>query len=297
MEIVSQSLSVLAFFYFRVNERPMSKIKDYLHEVIFEAETPEGKAFDVILLVSILLSVLVVFLESVSSYREQYGEWFYALEWFFTILFTVEYVIRIWAVDKPYKYATSFFGVIDLASVIPTYLSFFVGGLQGLLVIRVLRLLRVFRIFKLGHFMNQGKFIIDALRQSRTKILLFLYFVLMVVIIVGTLLYLVEADQDSGFTSIPRSIYWAIVTLTTVGYGDIAPQTELGQILAAIVMLMGYAIIAVPTGIVSSEMSRGLYGRTNPSDHNTRHCPSCSKEGHDIEAKYCKHCGRSLMST
>jgi voltage-gated potassium channel len=145
--------------------------------------------------------------------------------------------------------------------------------------------------------MNQGKFIIDALRQSRTKILLFLYFVLMVVIIVGTLLYLVEADQDSGFTSIPRSIYWAIVTLTTVGCGDIAPQTELGQILAAIVMLMGYAIIAVPTGIVSSEMSRGLYGRTNPSDHNTRHCPSCSKEGHDIEAKYCKHCGRSLMST
>jgi len=297
MEIVSQSLWVLAFFYFRENERSMSKIKDYLHEVIFEAETPEGKAFDVILLVSILLSVLVVFLESVSSYREQYGAWFYALEWFFTILFTLEYVIRIWAVDKPYKYATSFFGVIDLASVIPTYLSFFVGGLQGLLVIRVLRLLRVFRIFKLGHFMNQGKFIIDALRQSRTKILLFLYFVLMVVIIVGTLLYLVEADQDSGFTSIPRSIYWAIVTLTTVGYGDIAPQTELGQILAAIAMLMGYAIIAVPTGIVSSEMSRGLYGRTNPSDHNTRHCPSCSKEGHDVGAKYCKHCGGSLMST
>lgn len=297
MKIESQNLSVLAFFYFRVNERPMSKIKDYLHEVIFEAETPEGKAFDVILLVSILLSVLVVFLESVSSYREQYGEWFYALEWFFTILFTVEYIIRIWAVDKPYKYATSFFGVIDLASVIPTYLSFFVGGLQGLLVIRVLRLLRVFRIFKLGHFMNQGTFIINALRQSRTKILLFLYFVLMVVIIVGTLLYLVEADQDSGFTSIPRSIYWAIVTLTTVGYGDIAPQTELGQILAAIVMLMGYAIIAVPTGIVSSEMSRGLHARTNPSNHNTRHCPSCSKEGHDPEAKYCKYCGGSLMST
>ena len=272
----------------------MSKIKDLLHEVIFEAETPAGKAFDVILLISILLSVLVVFLESVSSYREHYGTLFYRLEWFFTILFTVEYIIRIWAVDKPYKYATSFFGVIDVASVIPTYLSFFVGGLQGLLVIRVLRLLRVFRIFKLGHFMNQGRFIIDALRNSRAKIFLFIYFILMVVIIVGTLLYLVEVDQDSGFTSIPRSIYWAIVTLTTVGYGDIAPASELGQILAAIVMLMGYAIIAVPTGIVSSEMSKGLNAQSNKGENNTRHCPSCSREGHDVEAGFCKYCGSEL---
>lgn len=260
-----------------------------MHDIIFEAETTAGRAFDIILIVSILLSVIVVFLSSVEEYDLKYGSIFHKLEWGFTILFTIEYVTRIWTVNKPWKYVTSFFGVIDLLSIIPTYLSIIIGGAQTLLVIRVLRMLRIFRILKLGHYVSQSQVIIRAVRNSREKLIIFISFILVLVTIIGTVLYLVESGADSGFTSIPRSIYWAIVTLTTVGYGDIAPQTELGQVLAAIIMLMGYAIIAVPTGIVSSE-----FIKNKEEDETTVSCPSCGSYGHSYDAKYCKHCGSPL---
>lgn len=266
-----------------------NKYKEHLHEIIFEADTPTGKLFDIILIVAIIVSVLVVMLESVVHYETVFGELFYTLEWIFTIIFTVEYIFRLYVVYRPLKYATSFFGIIDLLSILPTYLSIFVLGAQSLLVIRILRLLRIFRIFKLGHYLDGSQIIIGALKSSRAKITVFLTFILVMVTIIGSVMYLVEGGQNSSdFTSIPRSIYWAVVTLTTVGYGDITPVTEFGQFLSAIVMIMGYSVIAVPTGIVSAEMANST------TKTNTQSCRFCGKEGHDDDAVHCKYCGELI---
>jgi voltage-gated potassium channel len=267
---------------------PGSRWRSKLHEVIFEADTPAGKAFDLTLLVAILASVLVVVLESVPSVRANYGRELWVAEWGFTILFTVEYVLRLIAVRQPARYARSFFGIVDLLAVLPTYLSVLVPGAQAFLVVRALRLLRVFRIFKLGEFLGEARMLILALKASVRKILVFLAAVLVLVLIIGSVMYLVETPE-SGFTSIPQSIYWAVVTLTTVGYGDIAPQSVLGRILASLVMILGYGLIAVPTGIVTVELSQG---RTKAVS--TQACPNCGLQGHDPDARHCKYCGAPL---
>ncbi len=259
-----------------------------LHEVIFEADTAAGRAFDVLLLCCIVLSVLAVLLESVATVHERYAWLLRAAEWSFTILFTVEYVLRLVSVGRPLRYAISFFGVVDLLAIVPTYLSVLLPGAQTLLVIRALRLLRVFRVLKLVRFVEEARVLGQALRASRHKITVFLGTVLTLVLIVGTLMYLIEGEAN-GFDSIPRGIYWAIVTLTTVGYGDIAPTTVLGQMLASVVMILGYSIIAVPTGIVTVELAKATQGQVS-----TQACPQCSAEGHDVDAKHCKYCGARL---
>ena len=267
-------------------------LRSRLHEIIFEADTPAGRWFDIILLFAIIASVIVVMLESISELNEKYHDVFYALEWGFTILFTVEYLLRLYTVKIPIRYATSFYGVIDFLAIIPTYLSLLISGTQYLLVIRILRLLRVFRVFKLAHFLVEGDIIIQAMRASRAKITVFLMFILLLVTIIGAIMYLVEGYSNPSFSSIPRSIYWSIVTLTTVGYGDITPVTSLGQFISAIVMIMGYAVIAVPTGIVSSEFISQYYKQKKPVT--TQVCINCSLEGHDPDAKFCKYCGFPL---
>ena len=262
-----------------------------MHEIIFEADTPSGKFFDVVLLWAILLSVLAVMLETVESISGQYHDALVVLEWVFTILFSIEYILRLLSVGKPLKYATSFMGIVDLLSTIPTYLSLIVAGPQYLLVIRTIRLLRVFRILKLGRYISEADVLRRALRNSFAKILVFLGGVIILVLILGTLMYLVEGPEH-GFTSIPTSMYWTIVTITTVGYGDIAPATTLGQTIASITMLIGYGIIAVPTGIVTGELARSRIKANK--EISTQACPSCSREGHDANAKHCKFCGEEL---
>ncbi len=258
------------------------------HEVIFEHDTYWGKMFDVLLLWAILLSIAAVMLESVESIRLKYGAYLRILEWGFTIIFTLEYVARILSVRKPIYYITSFYGIIDLLSIVPTYLSYFFVGGQYLMVIRTIRLLRVFRILKLARFLGEGMVIQRALKASRYKITVFFGSVLILVIVMGTVMYLVEGPEN-GFNSIPLSIYWAIVTLTTVGYGDIAPNTVLGKTLASFIMLMGYAIIAVPTGIVTSE-----FAQLSQTTQKGKACDYCGAEGHHIDAVYCHHCGEKL---
>jgi len=260
-----------------------------LHEVIFEADTPGGKAFDVALLICIVLSVLTALLESVQAMRDICGPLFLWMEWIFTILFTIEYALRLLCVRKPMRYAWSFFGVVDLLAIAPSYLSFFFVGAQSLIVIRALRLLRIFRVLKLVHFVGEASMLKAAIRASIRKIIVFLGVVITLVLIVGALMYLIESGEESGFTSIPQSIYWAIVTMTTVGYGDIAPITWLGKVLASVVMIIGYGIIAVPTGIVTVELAGAR--KTTIS---TQACPDCSKEGHDPDAVFCKYCGAKL---
>jgi len=275
-----------------VENTKQHNLKERLHEVIFEADTKKGKLFDQILLVMIIASVVVVMLESVEAISSKYHDVLYILEWFFTILFTIEYILRLYSTYKPVKYATSFFGIIDLLSILPTYLGLiFVAGIEQFAVIRALRLLRVFRIFKMIGFLRQGKIILLALRKSREKILVFLFFVFIVASIFGTMMHLIEGGSNENFDNIPRSIYWAIVTITTVGYGDISPTTPLGQMIAALVMLLGYAVIAVPTGIVSSEM---VMASKKENDISTQACRFCSKEGHDEDAIHCKFCGELL---
>lgn len=259
-----------------------------LHEVIFEADTPAGKAFDIVLLACILLSVLTVMLDSVPSINAGYGETLYIVEWSFTILFTVEYALRLVCVGRPSKYAASFFGVVDLTAILPTYLSILFPGSQYFLVIRVLRALRIFRILKFVQYVGEAHQLMEALRASRRKISIFLFTVLNLVTVLGSLMYLIEGEEN-GFTSIPRSIYWAIVTLTTVGYGDISPKTPLGMAVAAFIMILGYGIIAVPTGIVTAEMAAVRYRGVD-----TRACRECSTEGHDVDAAFCKECGARL---
>jgi voltage-gated potassium channel len=265
-----------------------SGIREKLHEIIFEAETLEGKAFDVALMITIILSVIAVLLESVAGVRARYGTWLRAFEWLMTILFTIEYCLRLFCVGKPLRYARSFYGIVDLMAIIPTYLSAFVIGAQSLIVIRALRLLRVFRVLKLVHFVGEARELRTALRASARKIIIFLGAVLTIVVIVGAVIYLIEGEEH-GFISIPESIYWAIVTMTTVGYGDIAPQTAPGKFLAAAIMILGYGIIAVPTGIVSVEIAGVARRRIS-----TRACPQCASEGHDTDAIFCKSCGARL---
>jgi len=268
--------------------------REKLHEIIFEADTKAGRNFDIILMIAILASVVVVMLESVPSYAENYGGIFIFLEWIFTIFFTIEYILRLYCVYKPIKYAKSFFGIIDLISILPSFLSLIVPGTQSLMIIRGLRLLRVFRIFKLANFLSQGQVIITALKASRPKIAVFILFILLMVSIFGSLMYLIEGHVNENFDSIPRSVYWAIVTLTTVGYGDIYPVTAFGQFISAIIMIAGYAVIAVPTGIVTSEVINAHDLNEEDIELSTQSCRFCSKEGHDVDAEYCKYCGEQL---
>jgi len=257
-----------------------------LHEVIFESDTPAGKAFDVALIVTIMLSMVVVLLESVVWIRDQYGTLLRVAEWFFTLLFTIEYILRLLCVGRPLRYARSFFGVVDLLSILPTYVSLVLPGVQAMTVIRTLRILRVFRVLKLANYVSESELLLRALVASRRKIAIFLFAVASIVVICGSLMYLVEGPEH-GFTSIPRGIYWAVVTLTTVGYGDISPETPFGQAVAACIMILGYGIIAVPTGIMSAELVqvRSVSGQA---------CPSCGSSGHELDAAHCKFCGERL---
>jgi len=265
-----------------------NRFRQWLHEIIFEADTAGGKLFDVLLIVSIVVSVVLVMLDSVAEINAAHGALLYAGEWFFTLLFTVEYLLRLYSIGRPLAYATSFFGLVDLMAILPTYLSILLPGTQFLLVIRILRVLRIFRVLKLVPYVGEGRMLIQALRASRRKIIVFLFTVLTLVIVFGSLMYLIE-DAVNGFTSIPRCIYWAVVTLTTVGYGDISPQTNLGQLVAAFIMIIGYGIIAVPTGIVTVELSHAFSKKLS-----TQACPQCSAEGHDSDARNCKYCGARL---
>ena len=259
-----------------------------LNITIFGYHTPAGRAFDIVLLIAILLSIGVVMIESVSYYRINYPTEIYSIEWFFTFIFTLEYLARIISHPKPSQYIFSFMGLVDLASIIPTYISLFIDGSpSSLMMIRTIRLVRVFRILKLTRYIGGAATMSRALWLSRFKITVFLGYVLCIVVIVGTLLYVIEGGQN-GFTSIPRSIYWAIVTLTTVGYGDIAPQTVLGQALASVVMILGYAIIAVPTGIVTGEMINA-----NKSTKSVKSCERCKAEN-SLESNYCSKCGEKF---
>ncbi|WP_018616375.1 ion transporter [Segetibacter koreensis] len=260
-----------------------------LHEIIYESNTVAGKAFDVSLLVLIFTSIIIVMADSIEQWHNHYGNLFSTLEWSFTFMFTLEYLLRLVSIKKPWRYVFSFLGIIDLLAIIPSYLSIFYTGAQSLLVFRGLRLLRVFRIFKLTRFLSEMKFLGGAIKGSFTKISIFMLVVLTLVVILGSLMYLIENGQH-GFSNIPDSIYWAIVTITTVGYGDISPTTPLGKFVASIIMLMGYGIIAVPTGILTNEIA--LQARKKEQKHEV--CPGCGKEGHDIDAKYCKHCGTLL---
>ena len=263
-----------------------------LHEVIYEADTPAGKLFDVVLLFFILASIILVMLESVSSIDIKYHDLLNIGEWVVTILFTLEYIARIISVKKPLKYITSFYGIIDLLSTIPKYLSLIFVGTHALVALRALRLLRVFRILKLARYLGASNNLVRALKASRVKISVFIFAVIILSIILGTIMYLVEGEEN-GFTNIPKSVYWCIVTLTTVGYGDIAPQTPIGQFIASLVMILGYGIIAVPTGIVTSEIAK-TSDKQVPT--NTQSCPNCSIEGHKDNAEFCYGCGHEINS-
>ena len=262
--------------------------REVLYEVIFKSDTPASKAFDVALIICIVFSVLAVMLDSVSAISEKYGRLLRCAEWLFTILFTIEYVFRLICVRKAMRYAASFFGIVDLLAILPTYFSLFIFGSRYLGVIRILRVLRIFRVLKLGHHMKEAKVLREALYASRHKIIVFLFAVLTLVVIIGSLMYVIEGEEH-GFTSIPQSVYWAIVTLTTVGYGDMSPGTGLGQFLASIVMILGYSIIAVPTGIMTVEISQAY-----KAQRVGRVCTDCGKEGHDTDAQHCKFCGSKL---
>ncbi|MDX1804860.1 MAG: ion transporter [Alcanivorax sp.] len=266
----------------------MASLRQRWQHIIFGTDTPAGRLFDQLLIIAIVASVMAVMLDSVDSLHQRFGSWLYAAEWFFTLLFTLEYLVRLWVSYRPLRYARSFFGVVDLLSVIPTYLSLFVPGSNYLLTIRALRVLRVFRVMKLAKFMGEASQLGEALVRTRRKIAVFMFSVFVVIIIFGSMMYVVEGPHN-GFTSIPRSIYWAIVTITTVGYGDISPQTPLGQLIASLAMITGYAIIAVPTGIVTAEISASRVAMRYQ-----RECPGCHRHDHDVDARFCKQCGSAL---
>lgn len=271
----------------RSREIPDAKWRQKLHEVIFEADTAAGKAFDVVLICAIVLSVIVVILDSVTSYQVKIGKFLFAAEWFFTILFSIEYILRLISVRRPWRYALSFFGIIDLLAILPTFASLFVPGVQYLLTVRILRFLRIFRVLKLTEYLTEAQVLSKALRASARKIGVFLLTVVTLVTVIGTVMYVIEGEEN-GFRDIPTGIYWAIVTLTTVGYGDVSPQTPLGQFFASVVMIMGYGIIAVPTGIVTVELAKSSI------PHSTQVCPNCAAEPHESDAIYCKICGSPL---
>ena len=272
------------------NTQKNTSWKHKLHEIIYEADTKGGKIFDVVLLIAILASVLLVMLESVDSFDTKYHNFLNISEWVITILFSLEYILRIISIKKPLKYVFSFYGLIDLLSTIPKYLSLFFIGSHHLAALRALRLLRVFRILKLARYIGASDKLLVALKASKAKIAVFLFFVVILCVILGTVMYMVEGEEN-GFTSIPRSVYWAIVTLTTVGYGDIAPHTPLGQFIASIIMILGYGIIAIPTGIVSSEMTKHAEDEVHT---NTQSCASCTAENHKDGAEFCYNCGSKL---
>jgi voltage-gated potassium channel len=259
-----------------------------LHEIIFEADTPAGKLFDLLLISAIILSVITVMFDSVAEIRAEYGQALYIIEWLFTLLFSIEYLLRIISLRQPIQYVRSFYGIVDLISVLPTYLSLLLPGSQYLMTIRVLRLLRIFRVLKLAQYLNESEILLKAMRASARKISIFLFVVLTLVLIFGSLLYLIEGDEG-GFTSIGISCYWAITTLTTVGYGDISPQSPLGRAVASIIMVMGYGVIAVPTGIVTAELVSPIKGKVS-----TQACPDCGAEKHSYDALYCKYCSCEL---
>ncbi len=265
-------------------------VKSRFYDIVFEVDTKSGKIFDIILLIAITLSIFFVMLESVVAIEIEYGVWLKYAEWVVTIVFTIEYLLRIWMVKKPISYIISFYGIIDLFSILPTYIGLFVSGAHGLVVIRAIRLLRVFRILKLSRYVSESRTLFFALKASHTKISVFLYSIVMIIIIVGTLMYIIEGPEH-GFTSIPESIYWAIVTLTTVGYGDITPETVLGKTISSLVMVLGYAIIAVPTGIVTAELT-AKNKKNQPITTIT--CHECLSERHDSDADFCKYCGQQL---
>lgn len=277
-----------------------SNWKDKLYEIIYEADTPAGKLFDIVLLIFILASILLVMLESVSWIDSKYHMPLYIGEWIVTILFSIEYIARVITVKKPSKYIFSFYGIIDFLSTIPMYLSFFFVGGHALVALRALRLLRIFRVLKLARYLGASNQLASAIKASRAKISVFLFAVIIASIIFGTLMYLVEGEEH-GFTNIPKSVYWCIVTLTTVGFGDIAPQTPLGQLIATIIMIMGYGIIAVPTGIVSAEYTRKVNKEDKENDGepekvhlNSQSCQNCLATRHKDGAEYCYNCGKKL---
>lgn len=265
--------------------------RERIWRIIFLSDTPLGKAFDVALLMLISISVLVVMIESVDEIREQYAKWLYGIEWGVTVLFTLEYLVRLAVARNRQKYAFSFFGMVDLLAILPTYLELFLSGSHYLMMLRVMRLLRMFRIFKMARHLGEASLLMNALKASRPKIAVFLFSVLAMISVEGTLMYLLEHSVNEGFSNIPKSIYWGIVTITTVGYGDVVPMTILGKILACVVTLTGFAIIAVPTGIVTAELGREMaVGRLD-----SRSCDECGWKGHDLRAHYCMQCGGKLL--
>lgn len=272
-------------------QRFANDLRERIRVIIFEADTPAGRLFDLVLLCCIVASILVVAAESVPTLHSRYLAVFLVIEWGFTVLFTLEYLLRIFSTPRPVRYMTSFFGVIDLLAILPVYLGLLFSGGHAFIVVRALRILRIFRILKLGHFLKESRQLKLALRASFNKISVFLLFVMILVTILGGIMYLVEGGVNKQFDSIPSSVYWAVVTLTTVGYGDITPITPLGKFLSALIMILGYAIIAVPTGIVTGE----LINQNRQSDAiTTRTCKHCTREGHDADARFCKFCGTEL---
>ena len=266
----------------------MVKIRQKIKSTIFGTDTQTGKLFDEILIVAIILSIVTVLLDSVSEYNEKYGTYLYIAEWVFTILFSIEYLLRAFCIRRPLSYIFSFYGVVDFLSILPTYLSLFFPGTQVLSVIRILRVLRIFRILKLVQYIGEAKLLVDALSSSKRKIFIFFFTVMNVVIVLGSVMYLIEGEK-SGYTSIPISIYWAIVTLTTVGYGDIAPATPLGQAVSAVIMLIGYSMLAVPTGIITSELSLA-----KENQKKTTSCAVCDANDLDINSQFCFKCGSAI---
>ncbi len=266
---------------------PLTPFQAQLHEIIYESDTRTGKIFNLVLVLSILLSAAVVMLDSVKSIREAYGVSLNFADWLFTILFTVEYLLRIYCIGRPTKYIFSAYGMIDLFAILPSYLSLFFPGSRYLSVIRIFRTMRILRILKLAQYLEEGQLLVEALKASRKRITVFIFAVMLLVIFIGSTIYVIEGEEN-GFTSIPLSIYWAVVTLTTVGYGDISPKTPLGQAFSVIIMILGYGIIAVPTGIVTSELI------SSDKNISTQACPQCSAEGHDFDAVHCKYCGAKL---
>ena len=260
----------------------------HLHEIIFEADTRAGRSFDIALIIAIVASITVVSLDTVESIANRHHALLTAAEWFFTVLFSIEYLLRLICVQNRLRYATSFFGIIDLLSVLPTYASLLIPGAESLLLLRALRLLRIFRVFKLARFLSEERALRASLYAARARIGVFLVTALIAIVLMGATMYLIEGPE-SGFTSIPVGMYWAVVTLTTVGYGDVTPQTALGQLLSVAMMILGYSLIIVPTGILSAELARA-------KEHvpTSQHCRECSREGHDIDATHCKYCGATL---
>jgi len=277
-------------------QKRIETVRHHLYQIIYQANTPAGRGFDIFLIMAILTSVLIIVLDSVATITKQYGGLLNTAEWFFTVFFTLEYLLRIFCIHRPLKYIFSFYGIIDLLAIVPAYISFFIPGFHAFLVIRILRVLRIFRILKLVQFINQSNLLTNALLASRFKITIFLFTISTLLVVFGSTMYLIEGPEN-GFTNIPVSIYWSVVTLTTVGFGDITPKTDLGRAISAIVMVTGYAIIAVPTGIFTAELSQEMKKQHAHADQ--RMCTKCRKIGHELDANYCRIycriCGEALF--